>query len=123
MTDIVDRLRSPEVFISDGSMNSAVAHEAANTIEWLRADLHMWRSRSDMWYAENVKKQAACEQMGARIVALEAERDAARRKGIEAAIVACGAVSAETEGVWADGFTHGIVEAQANIRALLEDKR
>ena len=81
MTDIVDLLRSPEVFISDGSMNSAVAHEAAYTIEWLREDLHMWRSRSDMWYAENVKKQAACEQMGARIVALEAQLAEAIERG------------------------------------------
>ena len=30
----------------------------------------------DMWRQENLKKQIACEQMGARIVALEAARDA-----------------------------------------------
>lgn len=29
----------------------------------------------DMWRNENAKKTAACEQMGARIGALEAERD------------------------------------------------
>jgi hypothetical protein len=29
----------------------------------------------DVWRNESIKKQAACEQMGARIGALEAERD------------------------------------------------
>lgn len=100
MTDIVDRLRSPEVFISDGSMNSAVAREAANAIEWLRADLQMWRKRSDMWYAENVKKQTACEQMAARIVALEAELAEAIERGND----------------WCD-------QAQKARAALLEDGR
>lgn len=32
----------------------------------------------DMWREENVKKQLACEQMGARIVALEAEAERLR---------------------------------------------
>jgi hypothetical protein len=36
MTDIVDRLRSPEVFIDMGGMTSRVAHEAADEIERLR---------------------------------------------------------------------------------------
>ena len=58
--------------------------------------------------------------LAAEVAAREA---AARREGIEAAIVACGAVSAETEGVWANGFTRGVIEAQASIRALLEDGR
>lgn len=39
MTDIVERLRSPEVFIDAGGMNSRVAHEAADEIERLRAAL------------------------------------------------------------------------------------
>lgn len=38
MTDIVDRLRSPEVFIDMGGMTSRVAHEAAAEIEWLRGE-------------------------------------------------------------------------------------
>lgn len=32
----------------------------------------------DVWRNESIKKQAACEQMGARIGALEAERDRLR---------------------------------------------
>ena len=39
MTDIVERLRSPEVFLSVGGMVSPVAHEAAAEIERLRAGL------------------------------------------------------------------------------------
>jgi len=39
MTDIVERLRSPEVFLSTSGMFSPVAHEAADEIEWLRAGL------------------------------------------------------------------------------------
>lgn len=37
--DIVERLRSPEVFIMDGSMISPVAFEAAKEIERLREAL------------------------------------------------------------------------------------
>ena len=37
--DIVDRLQSPEVFISTGGMYSPVAHEAAAEITRLRAEL------------------------------------------------------------------------------------
>lgn len=67
MTDIVERLRA------EGAMAGyydapAIQREAADEIERLRAECVMWRD-------ENVKKQTACEQMGARIVALEAERD------------------------------------------------
>ena len=39
------------------------------------AILRASRSSRNMWRNENVKKQTACEQMGARITALEAERD------------------------------------------------
>jgi len=39
MTDIVERLRSPEVFIDAGGMVSPVAHEAADEIKRLRAAL------------------------------------------------------------------------------------
>lgn len=39
MTDIVERLLSPEVFIDTGGMNSPVAREAADEIERLRAAL------------------------------------------------------------------------------------
>ncbi len=60
MTDIVDRLRLT---------NADFLHEeAADEIERLRIDRDVWRN-------ESIKKQAACEQMGARIGALEAERD------------------------------------------------
>jgi hypothetical protein len=59
--------------------------EAADEIERLRVERDMWRQ-------ENLKKQIACEQMGARIVALEAEVEklrktviAARSGGVEAA--------------------------------------
>ena len=38
MTDIVERLRSPEVFIDTGGMTSPVAHLAADEIERLRAE-------------------------------------------------------------------------------------
>jgi hypothetical protein len=38
MTDIVERLRSPEVFIDTGGMNSPVARLAADEIERLRAE-------------------------------------------------------------------------------------
>ena len=41
MTDIVDRLRSPEVFIDMGGMTSPVAHLAADEIERLRAALDL----------------------------------------------------------------------------------
>jgi chromosome segregation ATPase len=36
------------------------------------------RAERDMWRAENAKKVTACEQMGARITTLEAERDEAQ---------------------------------------------
>ena len=122
MTDIVERLRICATGPGDTHtvvicrLTRDTARDAADEIERLRAERDMWRQ-------ENLKKQIACEQMGARIVTLEAERDAARREGIEAAIVACGSVSAETEGVWSHGFTRGIIEAQASIRALLEGER
>lgn len=40
MTDITERLRSPEVFIDAGGMNSRVAHEAATEIERLRTEVN-----------------------------------------------------------------------------------
>jgi hypothetical protein len=58
-SDIVERLRSGE----DG-----LEYAAADEIERLSMDRDVWRN-------ESIKKQAACEQMGARITALEAERD------------------------------------------------
>lgn len=75
MTDIVERLRAGT---GDGLRAYDWMNEAADEIERLRAERDMWRQ-------ENLKKQIACEQMGARIVALEAERDVARCEGIEAA--------------------------------------
>lgn len=58
----------------------SVMVEAVDEIERLRVECDMWRQ-------ENLKKQIACEQMGARIVALEAERDAAYRMGGEEALL------------------------------------
>jgi hypothetical protein len=43
MTDIVERLRSPEVFIDVGGMTSPVALLAAAEIERLRAEVHRLR--------------------------------------------------------------------------------
>ena len=40
--DIVERLRSPEVFIMDGAMISPVALEAAHEIELLRTQSRMY---------------------------------------------------------------------------------
>jgi hypothetical protein len=68
MTDIVERLRSGE----DG-----LEYAAADEIERLSMDRDVWRN-------ESIKKQAACEQMGARITALEAERNKLRKEVREA---------------------------------------
>jgi hypothetical protein len=138
MTDIVERLRADH---GAGRMHWADCREAANAIEWLRANLHMWRERSDMWYAENAKKQAACEQMGARIVALEAEVEklrktviAARSGGVEAAVAVASKRAASrhstVEHCHSDrSKKHMQIRADeagqlvADIRALLEDGR
>ena len=42
MTDIVERLRSPEVFFTDGMFISPVAYEAADEIERLREALRYY---------------------------------------------------------------------------------
>lgn len=52
MTDIVERLRSPEVFIDTGGMNSRVAHEAADEIEQLRGTLRRALRLHDIEQAE-----------------------------------------------------------------------
>ena len=70
MNDIVERLRRFEGSDDLGDGDFAVCVHAADEIERLRAERDMWRQ-------ENLKKQIACEQMGARIVTLEAERDEA----------------------------------------------
>jgi hypothetical protein len=61
------------------------AHGDDVDIETLRALV----AERDMWRAENAKKQEACEQMGRRIAALEAEvaarEQAARWEGMEKA--------------------------------------
>jgi hypothetical protein len=44
VTDIVERLRSPEVFIATGGMNSPVAPLAADEIERLRAEMAQLRA-------------------------------------------------------------------------------
>ena len=45
MTDIVDRLRSPEVFIVQEPMTSRVAYEAADEIERLREALKFYADK------------------------------------------------------------------------------
>lgn len=61
--DIVERLLAPG--------HGALADEAAHEITRLRRERDMWRQ-------ENLKKQIACEQMGARITELSDARAAAR---------------------------------------------
>jgi hypothetical protein len=75
MTDIVERLR--ENTTNADCFNDPypeVLEQAADEIERLRAERDMWRQ-------ENLKKQIACEQMGARIVALEAQLAEAIERG------------------------------------------
>ena len=99
MTDIVERLRS---------LNADFLHEeAADEIERLRADLLKVEMRAEIAGLEGVMRGIAV----------------GRREGIDAAIVACGAVFADDKGAWANGFTRGVTEAQASVRALLEDKQ
>ena len=71
MTDLVERLRAGT---GDGLRAYDWMNEAADEIERLRAERDMWRQ-------ENLKKQIACEQMGARIVALEAQLAEAIERG------------------------------------------
>jgi hypothetical protein len=52
------------------------AEGRGNTI--VAATLRALRQQRNMWRYENDKKQTACEQMGARIVKLEAERNLER---------------------------------------------
>lgn len=78
-------------------------------VEWLRAE----RDRLAAEVSRAHKDALAWMEKAA----------AARREGIEAAMVACGAVFTDTEGVWANGFTRGVVEAQASIRALLTENK
>jgi hypothetical protein len=84
MTDIVERLRlrdEYEVMLDHLNQPYGLAksleHEAADEIERLRTDRDVWRN-------ESIKKQAACEQMGVRVGALEAERDKLRKEVREA---------------------------------------
>ena len=138
MTDIVERLRTSAS--QAGYPKHYIYDEAAAEIERLRADRHMWRERADMWRDESVRKQAACEQMGARIAALEAEarETAARREGIEAAwhvIEARAHECAVEAAAWQrdvpearsatllmESRAKTLENAAAAIRALLEDK-
>jgi len=88
MSDIVERLR----FWG----NSYPLHkESADEIEKLRAELDQAvgciedvNAERDMWRAENIKKQTACEQMGARIVAFETEIEKLRARAVKWAGIA-----------------------------------
>jgi hypothetical protein len=53
MTDIVERLRSPEVFIDTGGMTSPVARQAADEIERLRKALRGALRAHDIVEAEH----------------------------------------------------------------------
>jgi hypothetical protein len=48
MSDIVERLRSPEVLITNGLLISPVAHEGAAEIEKLEAENERLRAENDM---------------------------------------------------------------------------
>ena len=91
MTDIVDRLRSPEVFIDMGGMTSRVAHEAAAEIERLREavktaadEIERLRAEIAMLRADLLKTEMKAElddlENVGRLVAI------GRREGIEAAL-------------------------------------
>ena len=101
--------------------------DAADEIERLRRERDMWRQ-------ENLKKQIACEQMGARIVVLEASEAAARREGIEAAAAVASKRAASRHSTVAHCHSdrskkHMQIRADeagqlvADIRALLEGGR
>jgi hypothetical protein len=62
---------------SDEAVERLVAHNAANGRLETAATLRALLTERGMWRDEKDKKQTACEQMGARIGALEAERDRA----------------------------------------------
>lgn len=106
MTDIVDRLAMLAVFNPPSAISTAM-EEAADEITRLRADLLKAEMGAEMAGLEGVMRGIAI----------------GRREGIDAAIVACGGVFTDDKGVWAHGFTRGVTEAQASVRALLEDKQ
>jgi hypothetical protein len=71
MTDIVERLRSPEVFIDAGWMTSPVALLAADEIERLRAALEKIAARVDrltggLTYTEKAARDIARAALGER---------------------------------------------------------
>jgi hypothetical protein len=51
MSDIIERLRSAEVFIMTGGMVSLVAEEAATEIEKLRAALKEFNAAYEDWFS------------------------------------------------------------------------
>jgi hypothetical protein len=83
MTDIVERLRSPEVFIDAGGMTSPVAREAAAEIERLRAERDTAEARATA--AEAARDALLSNATNAALPALaradraEAERDRLRK--------------------------------------------
>ena len=117
MTDIVERLRrdaarfaameaaGDQPWVADAAWAAESFCAAADEVERLRAALLKAEMKAEI---------ADIEDVG-RLVAL------GRREGIEAAIVACGGVFTDDKGVWANGFTRGVIEAQASVRALLTE--
>jgi hypothetical protein len=91
------------------------------------------RAERDMWRAENAKKVTACEQMGARITALEAERNV-ERENAETLDAICQRTEAERDEAVAtlalyrmkNGCTRGQRTTQwcgeaTRLRAALQD--
>lgn len=105
MTDIVERLQERKK--NGDGWTRPVAADALAEIERLRADLLKAEMRAEVAGLEGVMRGIAV----------------GRREGIDAAIVACGGVFTDDKGAWANGFTRGVTEAQASVRALLEDGR
>ena len=108
--DEIERLREQVSFPSSSAAPDRLLSSVVSVMVQAAEEIEELRAERDMWRQENLKKQIACEQMGARIVTLEAERDAARREGVEAAALAAANYQLNNDG------------CAAAIRALLEDK-
>jgi hypothetical protein len=63
MTNIIERLRSPEVFLSTSGMVSPVAHQAASEIERLLAENALLREA--LQHAEAAMEGMASDQLTA----------------------------------------------------------
>lgn len=131
VSDIMDDLRA-HLDARAGVERTYYASHPDVLIRRARDEIERLRAERDMWRQENLKKQIACEQMGARIVALEWAVIAARREGVEAAI----AVASQRAASRHNEATHCVSDRSkkhmqiradeagqlvADIRALLEN--